>query len=390
MDEMPAALEGAAGIFKIFSAVGKPLAERMEFRYAGRCMMQGGDGVGLLLDVIKANTVDGHPFLSLSHCINRNQKHLACTACMDVCPKGVYDPAQKTPPKWNECQNCGLCVSACPSRCIAPSPGNAKRHLLLAEKKGDIVISCGRAEEKAGHEEACLALLPWEFLAYLALGGRLTLNLKPCRDCPHEACLALLEDQLYQLKCFLCEESYGAHVRICLDELPDIREEGVSRRGFFRAMAHGGQKATALVANDLLGDRVDAMIYRRLLALRVRELAQQDESFACRMTLPWLTEKCYGCGICAMLCPHGALEIEAEPDGRRSVYITPHKCTGCGVCRAVCREDGVERLGLMHLPHMDRALLARVNSRSCARCGRAIRPDEGETLCNACRHTRKR
>ena len=309
---------------------------------------------------------------------------------MDICPRGVYDREQKTPPKWNECQNCGLCVTACPSRCIAPSPANSKCHLLLAEKTGEVVLSCSRADAKAGHEEACLALLPWEFLAYLSLGGKLILNLKPCKDCPHEDCLELLEDQLFKLKCFLSEEGYAAHVQVCFDGLPNVKEEGDSRRDFFRVMAHGGQKATALVVNDLVGEKVDAMIYRRMLAVRVRELVQKEETFSCRMTLPWISDACFGCGICALLCPNGALEIGEEQDGKRNIYITPHKCTGCGVCRAVCRDGCIEEICTMNLPHMDRLLLRQVESRSCERCGKPLSPHRKETLCIACRQKRRK
>ena len=40
--------------------------------------------MGLLLDVIKTNALEDHPVLNLSHCVNRNQKHLTCSACMDI------------------------------------------------------------------------------------------------------------------------------------------------------------------------------------------------------------------------------------------------------------------------------------------------------------------
>ena len=66
---------------------------------------------------------------------------------------------------------------------------------MNSEKKGEITISCQRSKMRTGHVEACIAQLPWEFLSYLALSGKLILNLKSCSDCPHTDCLELLEVQ---------------------------------------------------------------------------------------------------------------------------------------------------------------------------------------------------
>ena len=346
--------------------------------------------MGFLLSVIEKTAADDHPLANLAHCVNRKQKHLSCSACMDICPKGVYDRTQKTPPDWQKCQNCDLCVTACATRCIAPSPTNAKRHLLLAQKQGDVVLSCRRAEKKQGHLEECLAQIPWEFMAYLALGGHLTLNTKACQSCPHEDCRELLNSQIEKLRRFLGAANAEKHLRIAREEDADAPQADVDRRDFFRSLAAGGKKTTALVISEMTGGKIDAMVYRRLLARQVKEIAAQDKAFSCVMTLPWIEKKCYGCGICALLCPNQALEIGEEKDGVRTVYITPHKCTGCGVCKVVCRDGCIEELCAAKLPHLDRLILAKVASKSCEGCGRAMPADREEDLCVICRQKKKK
>ena len=339
--------------------------------------------MGLLLDVVMKNAED-HPLINLTYCVNRRQRRLECRKCVQICPRQVYDKDLTAKPKWDECQNCGLCVTACASRCIAPSPVNIKRHLLLAEKKGEITISCQRSKMRTGHVEACIAQLPWEFLSYLALSGKLILNLKSCSDCPHTDCLELLEVQLYRLQYFLGEEEYGRRVRLCFAEEHVPQPEGVSRRDFFKSMAHGGKKVGTMVVTDAAGVSIDGLIYRRMLARRVRELARAGE-FSCRMELPWFSQKCYGCGICAKLCPNGAIEVSEEKDGLRRMVITPYKCTACGVCMETCREGGIEEICAAKLSSLDRVTMAEVRSASCMRCGKAIVPDTGEAYCAACR-----
>ena len=345
--------------------------------------------MGILLNVVNKNI--GHPSIDLRHCVNRNQRHLSCSACAEICPKRVYDREQKEPPKWDECQNCGLCVSACHARCIAPSPANAKRHLLLAEKKDAALLSCLRSSFGAGHKEECLALIPWEFMAYLALGEGLVLDLSACGECEHGECIALLEEQLTALRRFLGEEAFEKSVTLAFDEVPVVKENGIGRRDFFKVIARGGRQAGALVINDAVGGTVDAMIYRRMLAQRVRELSAQDASFACGMQIPWPDEKtCYGCGICGLLCPNGAIEIGEEEGGKRHIYITPMKCTSCGVCAAVCREGCIHELSAVRVHSLDRTILCEVESASCERCGRAISPKKSEKLCTACKYIKRK
>lgn len=49
-----------------------------------------------------------------------------------------------------------------------------------------------------GHT-ACVAALPWEALAYLALNKKIVLDLTPCGECENDACAELLRKNLTRL-----------------------------------------------------------------------------------------------------------------------------------------------------------------------------------------------
>jgi len=49
-------------------------------------------------------------------------------------------------------------------------------------------------------------------------------------------------------------------------------------------------------------------------------------------TLRYLPEKCNGCGMCSIVCPHGVFIQE----DRKAVLVRPKNCMECGACQKNC------------------------------------------------------
>ena len=50
------------------------------------------------------------------------------------------------------------------------------------------------------------------------------------------------------------------------------------------------------------------------------------------VTLRLDTEKCTGCGVCTMVCPHGVFRLE----GRKAEIVDLDACIECGACAGNC------------------------------------------------------
>lgn len=346
--------------------------------------------MNLLAHILQAGLKENHPSCNTRHCINRNQKRKQCQICVDVCPQHVYTEGQAERPRWSQCKNCGLCVSSCPARCIAPSGQNLEAQFALTKQGGPLRIVCHEAGERKGYAVPCLAAMPWEMLAYLALIRPLVFVVGACADCPHKSRVELVQRELGFLLQFLGEETYGKQVRLEFESGDETEEKTWSRRDLLQAAARKtAQEAGKLFAEE--PDRYGGLFYREMLADLVRSRRSFEAEKAVRycVELPQLTEHCYGCGNCAKLCPNQAFAMGPEKEGKRPVYITPWRCTGCGVCTAVCRNQGNAGMAKMRVPHLDRLLLTEVASDSCRICGRPMRPGAAQP-CVICRQKKKK
>ena len=129
-----------------------------------------------------------HPEINRRQCWNLHPHRKPCTTCKDICPYGEEIFTRPNLVKdWDPCTDCGLCVSACRSGCIAPSPEQVQRDTAAADSDSDTIwIGCEKSARKNTVVRSCICALSWEALAYLALNKKIVLDLTPCGQCEND------------------------------------------------------------------------------------------------------------------------------------------------------------------------------------------------------------
>ena len=58
------------------------------------------------------------------------------------------------------------------------------------------------------------------------------------------------------------------------------------------------------------------------------------------VTLELDMEKCIGCGLCAVVCPHGVFEL-SEGAGGKARIVDRDACMECGACSRNCPVEAI-------------------------------------------------
>lgn len=352
--------------------------------------------------VVSGLTELSHPLLQADACINHRQRRTACHTCTDLCPEQVFTSVPKETPNWLRCTDCDRCVSACPSRALASSMDTRKKYLEGRDLSHTLVIGCRAEQQPCQLKVACVAALPWELLAYLALHTKVVLYLNACAQCDQAGSWELLRQNLKEVLRFVGEDIFQKNILLIQGGSYQEEAPSYSRRDIFSNLSKAMTRAALELVPKLPGEGEsdsEGLFYRYLLADTVYKRYQ-----ACRageqtasspiptypVSLPKFTENCHGCGSCITLCPGKALQLSEPKDGVRTMYITPWRCTACGLCSTVCRSGGVETPRPFVLKHMHQQPLVNLRIPSCPLCGGVIPPGAKDGLCIVCSQRQKR
>ena len=161
-----------------------------------------------------------HPEINRRQCWNLHPHRKPCTTCKDICPYGEEIFTRPNLVKdWDPCTDCGLCVSACRSGCIAPSPEQVQRDTAAADSDSDTIwIGCEKSTRKNTVVRSCICALSWEALAYLALNKKIVLDLTPCGQCENDLCAEQLRKELTRLVDFFGQPMFEARFSLAYEE----------------------------------------------------------------------------------------------------------------------------------------------------------------------------
>ena len=341
-----------------------------------------------------------HPEINRRQCWNLHPHRTPCTACKDICPFGEQIFTRPNLVKdWDPCTDCGLCVSACRSGCISPSPEQVQRDTSPADTDNDTLwIGCEKSGRKNTVVRSCIAALSWEALAYLALNKKIVLDLTPCGECENDACAAQLRKELTRLVDFFGQPLFEARFSLAYNEEDHpFHVQELSRREMFSHMTHGSKAGTKQLLRMLPGLRSDddaGVDFRLMLHQRTKQLKAASETpLRYCYYLPNFTTKCFGCGKCEKACRSGALKLEDMPDGQTRMVVTPWKCSECGVCVAACSNSGIDGMKLRQLTSLGPVSVYKCTKTLCKECGKPITPNSPDGICSVCRikaRTKKR
>lgn len=354
---------------------------------------------------------DGRVAFAAEACIAARSLPSACPHCVQACPAGAVRMGEAGPELVADCLGCGRCAAACPTGALTLEGFSGA--VKLPSGNVPLRIECWKVPASlTGHTALrvpCLGGLDaGQLLEWQALLGNTPLHLIDrgwCTQCraggaTHPARAALDEVARLLRACDLQAQEQPRLVHRPLPAalmpaaIPEpATEERIGRRDFFRRFAAETAQAipaaAPIVPRKRRGSDFPLPKRERFLAA-LTALAHTPVERLPAAVLPGLTlaAGCDHLGVCAGMCPTGALQLY-EADAHAGLLFEPRDCVACGLCAQACPAHAIE-VRPAGSPEAKAAAHA-VTRFPLARCEGCLTPFaavQDATLCPACRRSR--
>ena len=306
-------------------------------------------------------------------CLNFNYKKMACRKCRQACPLNCI--GEDLTVDAAVCNECGLCLAACPAEAVAGVNFTNRALQSLAGGKA-VMLACRKREAESSWP--CLGFLPAFLLAAWGLDGRqVVVDTLACG-----ACNPAVADHLRR-------SISGANTVLAVYKKPLImqspaesrqQQESLSRRAFFGRLFGAAVETVREVALPSDGtaerltcrDLADAM----LLSMPPASLSQATDVLH-GITI---TTACQACGLCGKFCTRRAITLADRTD-ELDIFHDPLRCTGCGVCAAHCPADAIT---VGAAAELGRHMVFSARLPRCPACHELFQPVNNQPVCLEC------
>jgi|SRR5680860_220251 len=331
------------------------------------------------------------------NCLNTKKPFArACKLCIEICPHQAISEYRQLNAK--ECTECGACMAVCPSDGFVDQTMD-KFHDYLFERN-DILLNCPQAIP-GGFEIPCLGMLNrdgWMLLMLLAEGESVTIMTGVCAECEdRQACV-------HSVQAFKrIHREWPNHATIRIQVRPDEEAEPEAKEKIKSVVPRVKLTGWKQKSRDKIGEWLPSLAatdtylvpkYRKWL---IEALERKKDG-----KIPFLAltvgDSCTSCGVCAAICPQGALQKREERNPDQSaadrakeekivslrLILEPQKCVQCGRCVEICRPLALEfqLKSMSHRLLTGKILIHEGSPKYCTRCGKRIFDDKD--LCLAC------
>ena len=318
------------------------------------------------------NSLDSGVHINVKDCINNRHyiERIKCSKCRQICDAEAINADCTI--ELDKCIDCNICSSVCPTQTIRPpySLIESIKHSFLGESNL-VFIACNYSEFSSKDiVVTCIASLPWELLVILMSKGYLCIRTGECNKCKFRE---LRQNRLEELKVHTSKIFFEKHIGF-----NDINPKEYTRRelaNYFRMRIINDVAFNPFQHNNT---KSNSLYYRKLLINVLTDNNYLREIL--RWTKPQFGEKCWGCCLCADVCPTGALF-----SGNGTLYFIPWRCTECGICLSYCPEGAISGYeSCDSYPHGKGYVLIKSNLTKCGNCGHVMKKWKNKYRCLYC------
>ncbi len=335
------------------------------------------------------------------NCINTKKPFIrACKLCVEICPHNAISEDREL--KSQQCTECGACMAVCPSDGFVDRTMDQLHNYLFEDNdRTEIVLNCPKAIPR-GFEISCLGILDrdgWMVLLLLAAETPITIMTGVCAQCQdHQACATSVQAFKQVHVDWPDHPTIQIQVRPDEDAVKPETKEAI-KSVVPRIKGTGWRQKSRDKLEEWLPNLTAEMSYtlpkyRQWLLEALQEKTEVKIPFRALC----VEDSCTSCGVCAAICPQGALQKQEirnpdqsaeDPDKEEKIVslrliLEPQKCVQCGRCMEICRSLALS-LSLKSMSHhllTGKILIHEGSPKYCIRCGKRIM--DNKDLCLSC------